>query len=310
MSDQYIRKWGLVVSTGEEGIDLSELRIAFNVMAADATAPNGMIARIYNPSQTTAQRIQKEFQHVVLQAGYERGNFAVIFEGNIKQVKRGRLNATDTFVDIFAADGDAAYNFAVVNKTLAKPTIQGQVQAINEAMARHDINSSPQIPNSLGTGGVLPRGKVLFGMARERLDDVADTSNTSWSIQNGQLVLIEQTGYLSDEALVINAQTGMIGVPETTNAGVEVTVLLNPLIKIGTRIQLDNASINQLTVREQGFPRYSDLSFPANISTDGFYRVLVVEHEGDSRGEKWYSHITCLAVDPSSTPAQSVQVAG
>jgi hypothetical protein len=106
-------------------------------------------------------------------------------------------------------------------------------------------------------------------MARERLDDVADTSNTSWSIQNGQLVLIEETGYLSDEALVINAGTGMIGVPETTQAGIEVTVLLNPLIKIGTRVQLDNASINQLTIREQGFPRYSDLSFPANIANDG-----------------------------------------
>lgn len=307
MSDQYIRKWGLVVSAGEEGIDLSQMRIEFNVTAADATMPNVLQARIYNLAPNTAQRIQQEFQHVTLQAGFEGGNFAVIFEGSIKQVKRGRMSPVDTYVEIYAADGDEAHNWAVVNKSLAKGAkLEEQIKAINESMQPYGTTANVQIPNELGTGGTLIRGKALFGLARERMNDVAATGNCSWSIQNGQVTLIEETGYLPGEIVRINSRTGMIGIPETTDSGVEVTVLLNPLIKIGTRIELDNASINQLQVREQGFPRYGDKSFPANVSADGVYRVLVIEHQGDNRGQPWYSKITCLAVDPSSSPGQSV----
>lgn len=309
MTQLYDRRWGLVVSAGSQGIDLSALRIVFSVMQADVDSPNVMVARVYNLTRNTADQIQKEFQHVVLQAGYAGGQLGTIFEGTIKQVKRGRESSTDTYVDIFAADGDRAYNFAVVNKTLAKPTVQAQVDAIAGSMAQFDVTKG-SIPNELGTGGTLPRGKVLFGMARERITDVADSNNVSWSIQNSKLVLIEDTGYLPDEAVVINARTGMVGVPETTNAGIEVRTLLNPRLKIGTRVQLDNASINQLTIKEQGFPRYTDLNFPANVSDDGFYKVLVVEHNGDTWGNDWYSTLTCLAVDPSSPAGSSVLPAG
>jgi len=31
---------------------------------------------------------------------------------------------------------------------------------------------------------------------------------------------------------------------------------------------------------------------------DGFYRVYVVEYEGDIRGQPWYMTLTCLSVDP------------
>ena len=40
---------------------------------------------------------------------------------------------------------------------------------------------------------------------------------------------------------------------------------------------------------------------------DGFYRILVLEHEGDTRGNPWYSKITCVLVDTSvsGTPVSS-----
>jgi hypothetical protein len=38
--------------------------------------------------------------------------------------------------------------------------------------------------------------------------------------------------------------------------------------------------------------------------------VLVAEYMGDSRGQEWYSDLTCLAVDPSAAADQSVQAYG
>lgn len=310
MSDQYLRKVGLIVTQGEEGLDLSNMRIWFRTTQMDAETPPGAYIRVFNLSQTTAQRVQKEFQSVVLQAGYENGNYGVIFQGTIKQVRRGRLNATDTYLDIYAADLDQAYNFGVVSKTLAAGSTQkDQVDAIMQQAASKGM-SAGSIPNSLGTGGTLPRGKVLFGLARERLTDIANTTGCTWNITNGKVNIIPLTGYLQGEAVVLNAQTGLIGVPEATNAGIEAKCLLNPLIKLGTRVQIDNALINQTTINQQGFPRFTDLSFPASVTDDGFYRVLVVEHMGDSRGNEWESQLTCLAVDSSTQPDSSVQAYG
>jgi hypothetical protein len=64
--------------------------------------------------------------------------------------------------------------------------------------------------------------------------------------------------------------------------------------------------INQTQINQQGFPRYSDLNFVASTSSDGFYRVLVVEHHGDIRGADWTTSLTCLAVNQSSSQDSSV----
>jgi hypothetical protein len=257
--------------------------------------------------------VQKEFQKVVLQAGYENGNYGVIFQGTIKQVRRGRVDAIDTFLDIFASDLDAAYNFGMVSKSLAagsSPTDQAKASMAAMQAAAGGAAVQGSIPESLGTGGTLPRGKVLFGLARERLTDVSNSAGCTWSIQNSKVNIIPLTGYLADEAVVLNAKTGLIGVPEADLNGINATVLINPRLKIGTRVQIDNKSINQTQVNQQGFPRFTDLNFPASVSADGFYRVLVIECQGDNRGNEWYSKLTCLSLDSSAAPGKSVQAYG
>jgi hypothetical protein len=309
MTDQYLRKCGLVVTSGSKGLDLSQMRIRFKVNAMDVDRPATAVIRVSNLSADTARQVEKEFQTVSLQAGYEGGNFGVIFEGTIKQFRRGRESATDTYLDILAAVGDQAFNQALVSKSLAAGSSSAdRANAAIDAMTSADSQvKRGQIPTELGTGGILPRGAVLFGLGRLYLNDATDAAGMSWSIgPDGTLNMIPLTGYLPGEAVVLNSRTGLIGVPEATIQGVEATCLLNPKIKLGTRVQIDNKSITQTQVNEQGFPRFTDLTFPASTTEDGFYRVLVVEHRGDTRGQEWYTDIICLAVDPSAAPGQSV----
>jgi hypothetical protein len=308
------------------GIEIDDLRIQFNIMAMDIDSPPTAIIRVINLSDATAKRIQKEFQGVVLQAGYENGNFGVIFQGSIIRVKKGKIDQLNSFVDIFASNLDAIYNFGVVNKTLkAGSSLNDRLNAIAQS-----VNSSPvaqgqagalqqglvygNIPSSFGTGGVLPRGKVLFGMARDHLGNITDSQGCTWQVgPDGKINIIPLTGYLDGDAVVITSQTGMIGVPEATQQGIEVRCLLNPLIKTGTRIQLDNKSITTTqNTQASGFPSYGDFAFFASINDDGFYRSIVVEHSGDSRGSgnDWLTRITALNVDPSAAPDNSVAAYG
>lgn len=303
-TQQYLRACTLIVSDrSNNGLDLSALRIKFSVKRSDTMTPNVADIRIYNVEEQTAIRIRKEFTKVILQAGYE-GNQGVIFQGNIKQVIIGRESATDTFIDIVAGDGDRAYNFAIVNKTLSKGSTQSdQIGAAVSAMAPKGVTAGhlgDQPPSA------LPRGKVMYGNARNYLRDSAQTTQSSWSIQDEKVTFVKKKSYLPGERVVLTSKTGMIGTPQQTNEGVNVKCLLNPNIKIASRVEIDNASIQRFKIN-LSVPN-SAANIPAPLTADGVYYVLVVEHTGDTRGVDWYSSLICLNIDVTTNPINSVQV--
>lgn len=301
---QFGRVCSLVVFGNDlDGLDLSELRIKFSVKRSDTITPNTADIRVYNLEEETALRIRKEFTKVILQAGYE-GNFGVIFKGNIKQVIIGRESATDTFIDIVAGDGDRAYNFAVINTTLLEgATQQDQVDAAATAMTPKGVTAGHigEMPTE-----ALPRGKVMYGNARNYLRDVAQTTQKSVSIQDEQITFVPQKGYLPGERVVLTSKTGMIGTPQQTNEGVNVKCLLNPNIKIGSSVEINNASIAQYKIN-LSVPN-SAANIPAPLTADGVYYVLVAEHSGDTRGIEWYTSLVCLNIDVTTNPINSVQV--
>jgi len=302
---QWIRKGNVVVFSGEQGTDLSQLRFTFSVTQNDAESPNSCAIRIYNLSRDTVKKIRREYSRVVLQAGYENAQYGVIFEGTIKQFRIGRESATDSYLDILAADGDVGYNFGICNRTLAAGCTPQQV--IEEAAKAMGLDVA-YLPKTAGGTIPNPRGKVLFGMARDIIRNAAQTIGSTWSIQGGKVQVIPLTGYLPGEAVVLNWLTGMIGVPEQTADGIKVRCLLNPKLRIGGLVKIDNRSVNQVMAQNNfklpfgqlRYDKYAGIEAPADVSADGLYRLYVVEHTGDSRGQAWYSDLICLAVDPTS----------
>ena len=277
--------------------DLSKMHITFEISAADVDRPPVAVIKIFNLSDETSNLIEKEFTAVILQAGYENANYGVIFQGSISMIKRGADDAITSYLIVYAADGDLAYNFAVVNASLAaQQTSNANVlAAINASIKANGVGQGVvQLP---ATGGILPRGKVLFGMARSQLNQLTASTYTSWFISQGQLNVITHNGYLPGEAVQLTAKTGMIGIPEATQDGIKVRCLINPAIRVGGLVQLDNASINQTTVKREGYPAYTDLNFFATTRNDGLCRVFVIETTGDTRGTPWYHDLVLLNMD-------------
>lgn len=297
MSRQWKRRASLVVAQGSDGLDLSQLRFTFSVRQADIQTPNVATIRVYNLSDQTSQSVQKEFSRVILQCGYEGGAFGVIFDGTIKQVRRGREDAITSYIDILAGDGDAGLNFAILNASLAGgSTPTERIQAASGAMAPYDVGVG-YLPDV--EGPTLPRGKVLYGMSRDELRAQSSAAGLTYSIQNGKLVFLPLNGFKPGEAVVLNAQTGMIGWPEQTDAGIRVKCLINPQLEIGAKLQLDNKSILQALQNPslQGQLDFANLQASVSLNDDGLYRIYVIEHTGDTRGNDWYSDIVCLSVD-------------
>lgn len=300
---QWKRKASLIVVEGEKGLDLSELRFRFLVQNADTQSPNSVSIRVYNLSDETARSVQKEYSRVVLQAGYAETGFGVIFDGTIKQFRRGREDALTSYLDILAADGDLGFNFGICNQTFAAGTTTSRDRVA--ALAKSMGLGFQLDQNLASTGGTLPRGKVLFGMARDLMNCEANNQGSTWSIQNGQVQVTTLAGYLPGDAVELNSLTGLIGVPEQTEDGIRVRCLLNPKLRIGGRVKINNKDINQLVQQNPNaapvpFNQWTGIQLLAKVTDDGFYRVYVAEHVGDTRGQEWYSDLICLAIDKSS----------
>lgn len=408
---QYGRKVSIWVGqSGGAATELSELRCVFKISRGDLQTPNSARVRVYNVSETTRQRIEKEFTRLVVQGGYT-GNFGIIFDGTIKQVRRGRESQTDTYLDITAADGDSAYNFAVVNTTLAAgSTVADQVDVCTREMVKYGVtlgytpwgqsvprptaediarqqaevdrtkkvldddtkeakgtlaegldleaqgdaaaaagdqagalalyrqakakidaagvmlrniqfNDKPAYDSALAmlrdmkaaeaapdrsVEGMksLPRGKVMFGMSRDYMRSVAKTTQTVWSIQDGKVIMVPETSYMPGDIPVITAETGMVGLPEQTQNGITLKMLLNPSVKIGTLIKIDNASVQRyeysLDIKQQ--EQNLRIQEQAKLQDDGYYYVMIADHTGDTRGNEYYTEVICLAADATVLP--------
>lgn len=247
---------------------------------------------------------------VVLRAGYEQGAFGTIFQGNLVQSKLGREgDAVNTYLDIMACDGDFAVNFAIINHSLAAGYTPNDVhKEIGKAFSPYGTTPGPGLPDSVNQTPA-PRGKAMFGMARDTADTLATSHELYWRVENGQLTWDDShTASGGNKAIVLNSTTGMIGVPEQSQFGVTVRCLINPEIKTGSLLQINNADINRQFVSAQGGPVNEYLAGgkggvgTLSTAADGLYRAVLIDTEGDTRGEEWYMTIVAQALQPGITP--------
>lgn len=329
MSEQYLRNLSLVVADKNgQGIELGAFRVVFETHRGDTQTPNTCDIRVYNLSTSTANQLKAqgiaEFTQLVLRVSYGTDPLAQIFYGAIKQVRSGREDQLNSFVAITAADGDEAYNFAPVALTLAAgSTQQTTVTSLINVMAAAAAGSptgggaSGQTIGKGYTPQMSPdqfiRGRVYYGACKDEMRALADAADCGWSIQDGLVTIIPHISYIPSTPIVISPSTGLIGVPEQTQNGLELTVLLNANIKIGHTIKLDSTDINQLRYgldnSSLGNINFALQQGAAKINPDGLYYVMRAEHSGDSRGNQWYTKLICLAVNATVTPPQSVQQA-
>lgn len=299
MARQWLRRVNLQVGSGGSVIDLSTLRIRFEVYQTTIQTPGYANIIITNPSKATASRIRQEYKSVVLQAGYDE-NIATIFQGEIVQVRYGRETPTDTYLYIIAKANQQAYSYAFVNKTLsAGHTLRDQVDECLKVLQPFGVTAG--YIADLGSTKMI-RGKSLFGMVRNQLRAICMASGTSWSFQDNKLQIVRNDSYVPGKAIVLNSRTGLVGMPAQTLGGIEVRCLLNPEIKPGRRIHINQGSIQEAAMTVS-IPQSAQNSLIPETAADGLYKVIAVTHSGDTRGNPYYSDIICLSASGSIIPA-------
>jgi hypothetical protein len=234
-------------------------------------------------------------------AGYENSTgviFGTIFTGSVVQWRIGRENPTDIYLDVYAAAGDIPRNWAVMRQTLAagyKPTDEQKV--IVNAFAAQGLKVGSVVNNLPDTES--SRGRSFYGMARDHLDDFCKTYGLSAYINGatGMLEIVSNTGYAPSTPVELNSLSGLIGMPQQTQDGVTVRCLLRPSIMHNRVVHINNKSVQTAIIGTNVGPdAFTNFQQLPSIAADGYYRVLAVDHTGDTRGNPWYTDMWCAAL--------------
>ena len=303
MSNQYLRKYTLYISgpkykvyegdteaqTAREITD--PLRIKFSITKTILRDPNLAEITLYNLSPDTEREIIQEGTQVVLSAGYV-DNESIIFKGQVFQALRGKENSTDYFLKLICLDGDAYLNLAFVSGTITPNNTRQQIaqQILRDSSIELDSIIVDSLPNTNfidGSTSTNERAKVVFGDPSRYLDSMSRMGNSSFYIDNNEAKFFDPlSNEGKTEAHLISVETGLVGLPQQVDYGIEFKCLLNPNIKLGDFIKIDNKIVLQ--------QQFNFGEIPYLLDADGIYRIIKISYSGDSRGQEWYSSINAI----------------
>lgn len=338
MSQNWMRHFELqLVDSKGNTTDFGGFKVTFNIDWFNISSETRVgTFKIYNLSANTVNKIVgKEFTRIRVIAGYDGiaadvsasqvgvarrvnpddvgqmdgRNYGLLFDGEIRYTITGKDNPIDSFVLIQAADSHRAFVTTMTAQTLAA----GYTAADMNRVLMKDFNANgvtegntPVMPST-----VYPRGRVLFGMTRNLMDNVAEQCKATWMFVDGKREMVAKDEVMHD-AIKLNSETGMIGMPQQTiGSGVNVRCLINPNIRVNGLIELDQESVYRTALGNNDIAmtrgRITDqnnngnitvegtTAQPASIATDGVYKVIGIMYTGDTRGQAWYMDMMCEA---------------
>lgn len=276
MSLLFNRTAELTITGAGESRTISGLRIAFSVRKSRSDTPNTADISVWNPNSSTRLSALDNQGVVELRAGYN-GNNLLVTRADIDRSIVDR-SPPDIILDIQAQEGLRKLRKTTVSISHANGS---SVQSVlDEIVGILDI---PIRPTDADLSVALRGGFAHVGRPARALSDLMRRVKGFWSIQNGELLILPEKGANEgNEIPLLTPLTGMVGSPlpieeqtdsakkgTTPRRGHMVTALLRPEVEPGSMIEI------------------------ASLDVQGTFIVDEVEHVGDTRGQQWYSNITC-----------------
>lgn len=262
MAELYLRKVELIIfpQVGES-TKIDELRIKFKCEKTSEGKPNTATVEVFNLSGRTRSILEAKNTRVSLRIGY-RDISEVVFIGNVNKCVHKR-DKVDIVTSLEVEDGGNRYRNARLEK--------GYPPGVNVKDVFKDLTESLGLPAGSQEG--LPdfkysKGLALSGLVRDQMHKLAERFKLDWSIQDETLQIIPQDKPTSEENILIDSSSGLVGFPSKTDKGVEFTSLIQTRLRPGRSAKLDS------------------------IDLKGVFKIRKVTHSGDSqRGEEFFSKV-------------------
>lgn len=274
-------------NTGYRGnLLIDNLRITFSVFKTESWSTNTAEIKIYNLGPDNRNQLSNYGDEVRLFAGYrDNGGTQLLFTGNVTQLSH--IFAEPEIISVLnVGDGERVLNQLLIPVSFgAGISVRTVIEYIADKMGLElvDFALTEDFKYATGFKGV--------DLAKNILDNTCRKLGLTWSVQNNNLVIVHRSIGTNKPPVEINANTGMIGIPErftdkrqylyralppneAPKPGWKIRTLLNPSILPGDRVKIK--------------------SLKADI--DGLYYVLTIRHEGDNYGPQFESILEVVAL--------------
>ena len=211
-------------------------------------------------SQMFTPQIRRPLVKIV--AGYE-DNYSEIFSGGLWQaIPSQRPNRK---ISCIAYSG-ASIKLKNIDISLVNASLYAVVDSICNALG---FKKNVQVPN------IQISSFIYKGDGYTAVSELSKYGNFRAYIED-DIVTINEGGVIKGTGRqIINANTGMIGLPEVTDYGCNVKYRMNSFAKCGSQIELKSKIIPM---------------------ANGLYIILNLEHVGDFRGSDWYTVAECRKI--------------
>jgi len=270
-----------------QGVEITDLRINFSIQKTADKNPNTNKIQIWNLLSTTRKQFESPDTRCLLYAGYaEDAGPLLIFSGGVTHAWT-KFDGPNVVTEFELGDGTQEIRDTAVSF--------GYGKGVKSTQILNDVSGKMGLPLTLASNAPVrewKNGLSYYGSARGLLDKVTKGTNLEWSIQNGNLQVIEKGMVTTRQGIQIDAESGMVGYAEREREtkgelkketkgkepqkdwnGWKIKTLLMPTLNPGDRVLLKSRSV------------------------EGIFRIEELTHTGDNWDGDWQTELKL--VDPA-----------
>lgn len=246
------------------------MRISFDITKTSKKEPNTCQIVVTNLSPSRRSSLQQKGVKVLLEAGYQSTGVFRVFAGDVRFIDHVR-NGADWDTTMHLGDGERSWKYARISESFATGTNASDVLKAHANAMGLDLGNV--VAQADGLSQKLDQGFAAGGFAARSLDLFVKSLRKTWSIQDGQLQILDPYAALDLPIPEISDTSGLVGSPEMGSPrkkGKPALVKFQSLLiqtKPGAKVKLVSERYN------------------------GYLRVDSCKFEGDTHGGNWFTNI-------------------
>lgn len=304
---RFDRVYSLVIgSGGQQGVEITELRIVFDVSKDNSKNPNRSKISVYNLAPETRKALEKPDVRCVFKAGYAEEDGPIeVYQGDVALVF-SKFDGPNVITEIELGEGFKAIRDIMISLSYNS--------GVTSTKVLNDIAGKLKMPLNMPSDAPVrnwQNGLAFHGPARSGLDKITSATGLSWSVQGGALQVIRAGGNTNRTVVDLAADSGLVGHPERVRKGKqEIAFVDDDPKKQAQEIKRRSREIVSTTHEEDGW-RVRSLLLPSLLpndrvklssrSVEGVFTIKDLRHFGDTHGGDWITELKLL--DPK--PAES-----
>jgi hypothetical protein len=253
------------------------LHVSFEIDRTLKPEPNTAEIRIWNLAESSRKLLEQMAGvkplgiPVSVEAGYTEPS--LLFLGSMREAY-SETQWADIVTTIRTGEGEQAYQTSRANLSLPRGTpITAALLQLAAQLGVLPGNLAAQSYQFIGGSTVFANGAVFSGNAAWEITSLLSACGKEWSIQNGQIQVLDRNKAMLSTAVFMSAETGMIDAPSISNKGeLQARMLLVPDVVPGRLLVAKSRHVN------------------------GTFRIEKCHYSGDTHGGDWAVEITGQAL--------------